>query len=312
MRGIKQFLRSHANIHRPGTKKNAFIFSMPRSGSTWLQELIWTQPGFKYVNEPLNLKGPWLRGKSGIDGFSELYNRGARDKTINYLKGFCDGKHHFLDPNPLRKFYRPFTSRLVFKIIHGAEYFINDIADACNGKVIFLIRHPFAVSLSRRVLPRIDVLCSDMVLQDFSEEQAARAKEIHLKGSYLEKGVLSWAIQNKIALKHRRDDWLVITYEQLTVDPARIVARMVRELELPLPERIDDRLRVPSAVKKQSEKKTVELMKDQSIDRTVLIERWRDKITPEEAEQLFEIIKLFELDIYSLESSYPDSKYCIV
>ena len=68
---MRKFVSNNAklfNIHRSSEKPSVLIFSSPRSGSTWLQELIWSQPEFKYVNEPLNLKGAWLQNKSGING----------------------------------------------------------------------------------------------------------------------------------------------------------------------------------------------------------------------------------------------------
>ena len=114
------------NIHKPSKLPNVLIFSTPRSGSTWLQEIIWSQPKFKYVNEPLNLKGKWLKNKSKINGFKELYSSDVKKKLLNYFEGFVSGSNHFMNPNPLRKNSRFFTSRIVFKVIHGGESYIND------------------------------------------------------------------------------------------------------------------------------------------------------------------------------------------
>lgn len=310
-RALLQSLRPYTNWHRPSEAPNAFIFSMPRSGSTWLQELIWTQPGFKYCNEPLNLKEDFLRRKSSISGFEELYNSSSRDKVIDYLRLFCIGNHHFLDPSPLRKYYRLVTNRMVFKIIHGGEIFINDIAEKCNGKVIFLIRHPIAVSLSRKTLPRLNVLCSAQILQQFSPSQQKLAQDIQTKGTFLEKGVLSWCIQNQLALRQRRPDWLVITYEQLTVEPKPIIEALVENLGLSHPERIWQQLNIPSAVKVQSEQKAVEMMAGEQQQRRLLIERWREKVLPEEASRLMQIAADFELDVYTNNNSYPEPNWLL-
>jgi hypothetical protein len=310
-REILQALRPYTNCHRPTEKPNAFIFSMPRSGSTWLQELIWTQPGFKYCNEPLNLKGNFLQKRSAISGFEELYRPSSRDKVVDYLRLFCIGKHHFLDPSPLKKYYRPITNRIVFKIIHGGEIFINDIAEKCNGKVIFLIRHPIAVSLSRKVLPRLNVLCSAQILQQFSPSQQQLARKIQAEGTFLEKGVLSWCIQNQLALWQRNPDWLVITYEQLTVEPKPIIDALVEQLGLSHPERIWQQLNIPSAVTVQSEQKAVEMMAGEQQQRRLLIERWREKVLPEEASHLMQIVADFELDVYTDNNSYPEPSWLL-
>ena len=63
---IKDIVKPMSNVHRPDGRPNVFLFSTPRSGSTWLMELIWTQPGFKYVNQPLSLLNPRVRRHLGI------------------------------------------------------------------------------------------------------------------------------------------------------------------------------------------------------------------------------------------------------
>src|SRR5690606_24342168 len=49
-------LRWISNVHRPNGLPNVCIVSAPRSGSTWLLELVLSQPGFKPCNEPFNLR----------------------------------------------------------------------------------------------------------------------------------------------------------------------------------------------------------------------------------------------------------------
>lgn len=292
---------------------DVFLFSMPRSGSTWLMELIWTQEQFKFCNEPLNIKGDFLRQQTKLTSFDELYIKGESTsaKLIDYFGNIRAGKHRYHNPNPLRNYHRWRTSRIVYKIIHGGEYFINDIADNCHGRVVYLLRHPIAVSLSRKVLPRLDVLCSEAVLSEFSAVQVKLAREIQQTGSYLQKGVLSWSIQNKLALNRRRADWIVLTYEQLTVEPQPIIEHLVKELGLAHPDRIYQQLSIPSAVKVQSEVETIAMMEDSTADRRKLIERWQSKVDQEEARRLFDIVECFELDVYDWADPYPKTSYLI-
>jgi hypothetical protein len=200
------------NKHRPLVKPNVLLYSIPRSGSTWLLELIWSQPDFKYANEPLNIKTAWRQGKSGINGFKELYTEEVREKVVSYFKGFVEGKHHFMNPNPLRKHSRLFTSRIVFKVIHGGEFFINDIAQQTNSKIVYLLRNPIAVALSRQQIPRTEELTSDFVLSKFSSDEQRFAKEIISNGSDMEKKIMLWCLQNKFALQQRTSNWLVLSY----------------------------------------------------------------------------------------------------
>jgi hypothetical protein len=305
------YLRTLTNIHRPGLLPNIFIFSLPRSGSTWLMELIWSQPGFKYCNEPLNLKEPWMWRNSGIKGFEELYTDRVRDKLIGYFKDVCNGKKHFLDPSPMRSYYRLFTNRIVFKIIHGGEKYISDISSACNGKIIYLLRHPIPVALSRKVLPRMEQLCSDFVLGSFSENEKEYALKLNHEGNEMERRILAWCLQNKLALMGRKNDWIVITYEQLTIDPRPVIQKISTELHLPDPERMYKQLSIPSAVSVQSENDSVNLMRTNDGDRHGLINRWQQKVKPEEAEHLMMICSKFDLNMYSSSSPLPHESWLL-
>lgn len=144
------FVLSITNLHKRGKKPDVFIFSMPRSGSTWLMELIWSQSGFKYINEPLDLGYDWICKYSGINGFQEYYENDISKKLVKYISDFSEGSSNFLNPSPFRKHHKFYTNRVVFKIIHATDLYIDDILSSINSKGVFLIRHPFDVSLSRK------------------------------------------------------------------------------------------------------------------------------------------------------------------
>jgi hypothetical protein len=306
-----RIIRPLLNYHKPGNEKNVFIFSLPRSGSTWLMELIWSQPEFKCCNEPLNLSINNLRALTGIDGFKDLYSTGVKQRLLNYFHSIASGKVHFMDPYPLRKYFRVFTSRIVFKVIHGGEKYINDIAENSNGVVLYLLRHPIPVALSRKKLPRLDELCSPFALQEFSEEEGQLAKEIQRNGSDLEKRILAWCLQNKLALKNRNDNWLVITYEQLALDPAPVINRMVSFCGLPKPELMFEGLNKPSAVTTQSDKQSKAILKTQTDEKYDLIARWIKSVDVAQSENLMGICRKFGFDIYSHDNPLPNEAWLI-
>ncbi len=67
-------IKSFLSLHKPDGSPNTFLFSLPRSGSTWLMELIQTQPGFKTCDEPLDLRNPFVRGHSHLSAWEQLYD----------------------------------------------------------------------------------------------------------------------------------------------------------------------------------------------------------------------------------------------
>lgn len=273
-------------------------------------ELIWSQPSFKYVNEPLNLKSGWMQKASGIRGFSELYTREAKEKVVDYFYGFSSGRRHFLDPNPLRKHYRPFTRRIVFKVIHGGELFINDISRACNGRVIYLMRHPIAVALSRKQLPRMDELCSDLVLGHFTPEERNFALSVKAKGDPMELRILAWCLQNKLALQQRTTEWMVVTYEQLVMDPPTVVEKLAVHAQLPAKERIYKQLNTPSAVSVQSEEETITMMEAQERERLKLVDVWKNRVDDSRAMELMEICTKMNIRVYHRDG-FPAKEWLV-
>lgn len=305
LRNIVQNFGFLLNWHKPDNKPNVLIFSIPRSGSTWLQELVWSQSGFKYVNEPLNLKSKWLQKKSGINGFKELYSQDVKTKLLNYFKAFSDGKNHFMNPNPLRKNTRFITKRIVFKVIHGGEAYINDIARETDSKIVFLIRNPIAVSLSRKQLPRTEELTSNFVLSSFTKEEQKYAKDIMKNGDEMEKRIMAWCIQNKFALMHRTNNWFITSYEELTCYPDKVIPALAAHCELSEIERMMQGVHIPSAVSTQSESDSVKLMSDKGDKRKILISKWRDKVSELEMQRYFEICEMMNFDIYKASSDFP-------
>ena len=83
-------LRSVSNRHRPGTLPNVFVFTTPRSGSTWLMELIQTQPRFKQCSEPLNLRVDGVARRLGISDWEALYQDANWPRVRAYFRGLCD------------------------------------------------------------------------------------------------------------------------------------------------------------------------------------------------------------------------------
>jgi len=305
---LKKFIQNFGflyNSHQPSGKPNVLLFSMPRSGSTWLMELIWTQPGFKPINEPLNLKGSWLKKKSGIEGFQDLYSEQARTIVIAYFKAIADGKANFLNPNPLRKHARFRSSRIVYKVIHGGELFINDIAISTNSKIVYLIRHPIAVALSRKQIPRTQELTSDFVMSHFDEQEQAYAKTMIKQGSEMEIKVLTWCIQNKLALSQKHKDWLILSYERLTFQPETVLKALAEHCQLPDIELMMQSVNIPSAVTTQSEEDSVALMKNKSYDRQQLIRKWRSKVDEDTIQRCFEVCKNMNFEIYTIDSDLP-------
>ena len=302
-------LRSVSNRHRPGTLPNVFVFTTPRSGSTWLMELIQTQPRFKQCSEPLDLRIPGIARRLGISDWEDLYQDANWPRVQAYFEGLCDGKIRFLNQSPFSPHYRPTTSRLLAKILHGAEGRISELAQACQARVVLLLRHPIPVTLSREVTPRLEAFLTSDYSRHFSEAEIQFSWEIVRGGSRLEKGVLDWCLQNAVPLRQAQDDWVVISYEELVLAPAPILSRLADQLRLEDPSLMQSSLTKPSATVRKSDAATAEFLKGprEGDESWWLVTKWREKVGEEEERSLMRILEEFGIDQYRFGEVLPRS-----
>ena len=280
-------------------------------------ELIQTQPGFAAYNEPLNLRKAFVREHLGISEWAGLHDEGFTDRLGPYIESMRSGRlrdPRFNRPSPIGPFYRPRTHRIVWKIIHGAEEHINWLAARFNGRTVFLIRHPIPVALSRKSTPKLATILSTDFRRYFSPAQLEIAQSTIEGGGQFEKSVLDWCLRNSVALKARKDEWVVLSYEQLVVHPEPAVEVMAERLDLPEPERMLRRLEVPSRSTGLSNPETVKVLQDNRDvnGKQWLVEKWMNKVSREKLAVAADLVEAFGLhQVYSMNEALPSSTYWV-
>jgi hypothetical protein len=301
--------RRMCNLHRQGAAPSVAIMSAPRSGSTWLMELIRTQPGFKSVEEPLNLRTPAVVSHLGIEDWSQMYGPSAAATLERYFRGFLDGRIRFMDHRPLAPHHRWITNRIVFKILHGAE----DHTAMLSGlglRLVHLVRHPLPVALSRRELPRLPALLSDANLSRFPDDVAEHALARCRDGGDLDRAVVAWCLQN--APLFADPDLTLVTYEQLVVDPGTVIGRLAQTLALPDPDRMLSRVRVPSHSHAPADVERRSVLESGGlVDPTGLVDSWRNDLAVGEARRLMDTVSAFGIEIYRFDDPLPLNPYRI-
>jgi hypothetical protein len=269
-------------------------------------EMIWSQPTFTFCAEPLNIRRPMVRKHLGVETWKDAYSARSERRMHAYFASFAQGRNVFLGPAPFRTHHRFRTRRTVFKIIHGAEDRVDWLCDEFNGRAVLLLRHPIAVSLSRQVYPRLHSFLRSDYRRHFTAEQQAAAWGVLREGSVLERGVLSWALQNAPLLRSAGAQWPVVTYEQLVLDPDPLLALLADRLALPAPARMCDHLTTASTTTSQSSDATQRyLKKDRGRHRNWLVEKWREQVTHEEEQNAMAILDIFEIDAYASGEMLP-------
>ena len=304
-----------SNYHQKGEKPDIYLFSTPRSGSTWLMELITSQKGIKFCNEPFNIRHADIRRELNISDWPDFYEEDALQMVEAYFSSLsADGFHnnirgpHLLDPH-----YEWTTNRIVFKILHAGEHEIEWFRQHFRGQIVYLLRHPIPVSLSRDDLPRLDSFLKTSFRENFSQEQLKYADRVHRKGNHLEKNMLDWCLQNSLPLKRSADKMNIVTYEQLVIQPEPVVSYLAEALQLDDPDTIMHQLSSSSRSTKKSTKENQQTLKklQSHDDRSLIIKKWKNKISDSGEEHLMEALAHFEIDVYQTGKILPKKEVWI-
>lgn len=313
---LKDWSKVISNVHIQGKKKNIFLFATPRGGSTWVMEILASQPGIKHFDEPFSIRRDNVLKVGRFQRWEDLMPEAGRDDDIiDYIQDLSNNNIGIMNPAPFRKHHRFLTNRIVFKI-HELEHLINKIEKKCNGQVVYLLRHPIPTSLSRNMLPRLDLYLNSPIYREryLTKEQLKEGQNIFKSGSNLQKGVLAWCLENIIPLKYSdTNDWLIVSYEEILLNPVNTCEIMAKKLDYSRADLMLNMVDCPAVNINMSAKQTADILKDSDAERRrrKLVTKWKVRVTEEDEIQCFEIMSLFGLDAYSKESYVASEKYIL-
>ena len=311
---LKYAAKSLGNIHFQGSRRNIFLFATARGGSTWLMEILASQPGMKYYDEPLNIRRKNVQCTGLFSSWQDLMPGARMDQQVlDYLNALAKNRYRFMNPPPLRKHHRFITTRIIFKI-HEVEHLMDAVAEQCDGQVVYLLRHPIATTLSRAVFPRLEQFVHSEYYrtQILSREQVREIDSLWRLGSGLQKGTMCWCFENLLPLRKLKDnDWVATSYEELLLNAERTCRMLARRLDLTDLPRLLSAVGEPSANIQMSHDDTLQIMQcqDNTERRRRLVTKWKARVSDQDEESAFDVLALFQLDPYEPGRFTPTQKY---
>jgi hypothetical protein len=309
---LKQIVKAFANVHRQGDLPNIFLFATARGGSTWVMELIASQPGMKYYDEPFNIRRQNVARTRLFPTWDTVMPDGAdTERIVAYLRDLQRGRYGYMNPPPFRRNHRFFTSRIVFKI-HELEHLVDTLPQRCNGVAVYLLRHPVPTSLSRAVLPRLDLfLRSEYYEARLGAARSRAIRALAARGTHLQRGVVSWCYENVVPLTSASPSTLFVTYEELVLNPVRSCDLLTARLQLTDRDAVLRGFGRPSANITMSSAETLAAMghPDEQQRRRQLVTRWQPKLAPADVVATAEILDLFGLDVYRADGALPARRF---
>lgn len=299
----KQAATTFCNVHRPSEKKDILILSAPRSGSTWLMEIFFSEPGMKFINEPL--------GKRILDYWDFLpietrwnyINLSQHEKEV--LKEYFttdDPIRHFGPRNPFHPDFNVFTDRRVIKTIR-ANALIEWFLDELPFEVIYLLRNPISQALSsmgRDHHHQIEDFIESETYRDcLDPSQLEFARRASASDDRLKKFVVEWVLDNLLPLRvrSRRSDFTVVTYEELVLEYEKYVGFFVERFGLEGQQRMLEKESRPSRTTDSSGRETREKIRRK--DKESLVRKWTDSISSDQERDLLGILERFDVAVYS-------------
>jgi len=306
---VKFALSAISNIHRQGPEQNILLFATPRGGSTWVMEILASQPRVKYFDEPFNIRRANVAHTKLFQGWEDLMpDTNSPDALVKYMNDLAANRYPHMNPPPFRPLHRLRTDRIVFKI-HELEHLVGTLATRCNAQVVYLLRHPVPTTLSRAVFPRLELfLWSPYYRGLIGNEQTLREIErIVAHGSHLERGIISWCYENIVPLRHPDFDGLFVTYEELVMNPLRSCDLLLDRLHFHDRSAMLAAFDQPAGNIEMSKTVTRSMFadSDERKRRTYLVTKWLQRMTAAEHATVAAILDLFGIDTYTADDPMP-------
>jgi hypothetical protein len=283
--------------------ENIIIFSYPRSGSTWLTELIRGIPGTVILWEPLHIRSVEPFAKLGFgwrqhipedeewkeaeEVFAKLY----RGEYLNFWLTSREFPLNFVTADRMIvKFVR--ANALALWLLNRFNFDLTPI---------YLLRHPFAIAASQMKEGSWDYEFDGYEIPDmpYNEIIKQHSDFLFTINSKPEKMVATWCINNRVMLdnEHHNHDWLTVYYEALLLHPEEELQRIFDQWNMEMPNGILDRIRKESSTTKEATfKKDLELQ----------LSKWRIFFSSGDIKRMQRVLDYFEINIYSSEALLPE------
>lgn len=320
-RYLQPFCRWHL-AHRIYTPANTIaLFTQPRSGSSWLAELLNHIPNSTILNEPL-----W-RGHIQTHGIMPRQADGKVDeiKKLDF---------YFYQPIPEKAIW-PEAEFFFDKLFRGGVcklglYDLNDFRNLeksnvfvikfCYANLLFhwliarfpiqpvvLLRHPCAVVTSQlhhyswQMLKKQPFFAlASFPYNSYYHQYLELLKEIHSP-----EGILAalWSINIK-AIHQPHDhnkQWLTIAYEKLYLNAEEEITRLFSWLGHPVPPAVWNNFMRPSISTSDSSFKLI-----QNRNPAKHLSRWMEDLNKDQIKNIMDVVAAFGINIYTADSLEPD------
>jgi len=300
---LQRFQPSHVSCN-----DSVVIAGSPRSGTTWLAEMIAETPGYIHIDEPLHLGNGLARRHANVSGWRHYVSPGAegQDQLKSYLRFALQGR--LQDP-----YSNSSVSALVRRFLFGGPAVVKFVR--ANrllhwmertfdiGAMILLLRHPCAVVASQLSYEssewrRADLPSRGKLQSEFGgwipTDLFRRFRDV-LSGIQTHAGYLAavWCLDNYIPLRYedRSLPAIVTTYERLVRHRGEECARIFGQIGL----------KPPGTIGRQAKDPSSSAADDLYQDPHRQLSKWKRKLDDRQIETVLQVVDVFGLNFYGAD-----------
>ncbi|PEN06503.1 hypothetical protein CRI93_09480 [Longimonas halophila] len=290
-------------------KDTIMLVGAPRSGTTWLAELLREVPGYKFLNEPLLLPNNPRARDLGFEWRTHLAPETENEEFEKFFSQVLSGRvphgpmWHYEAKSALGKFQEQVTrKKLVVKFCRAGRllHWLHD-RFSLRGTVM-IIRHPCAVIASQ-------LAHGGWSNQSFHGAEVNINAPANIQDEFqgllssletkLDKMTAIWCLDYYIPLVKYADyghPWTLVPYERLVLDGYAEMERVFGYLDAEVPETLQEKLGTASAYASDDLSVTDEYRQ---------LSKWEKQLSTEQINRVLEVVKAFDLDFYT-EDIEPD------
>ncbi len=294
------------------------IFGTPRSGTTWMMEILSDLPGYISLFEPLHPSYPLPREYDKGFNSRPYIHPNLEDRDLNiFLENVFQGKL-ISETNRFKlkdSFKRFLADRLLVKFIRGNRL-LPYIVDNFDLKgTVLIIRHPCATIASQystgitgyvskhgttQAFEDIDIT-REMVLTDLKnivpDSIYKSVKRMDHRVSFY---AVAWALDHYIPLFFcGHDDCKIVTYEMLVKDGKDEMDKILKSIGFNNTSKSMNKILSNTSMTTKGDY--------YKQDKEKQLSKWKNILSRKEQEKIFQVLDLFGIDFYD-ESIYPDLK----
>lgn len=284
--------------------KSTFICGAGRSGTTWLAELLNYANKYRLLVEPFTAERvPMCRHFEARqylrpdDENAEYFEAAYSIFSGRIRNNWVDRRNRWMITR--QRLIKDVRSTLMLKWIRNRFP---------QMPIVFLVRHPCAVAISRTKLGYRTDLRHVYLRQDalMADHLAPFADEIAAAETAFEHHTVDWCVENLLPFRQLSPgDVHLVFYEDLWVNPKAELQRLFTYLKRPFDEAVLQRLNKPSVTARKKGDASAILSGESVID------AWRKYVSAEEYSAALRTTRVFGLDQIYGESSLPNREEAV-